>query len=111
MYKGQLVLSSCIDGNMLQLKVEDNGVGISTERLEYIKKQLNQNTNAFEEISTIDIQMTHDLFALKNVLTRIKMYYGNQAEFIIDSKENEGTTVIIRLPLSKCIEVQGGKPE
>jgi len=35
---------------------------------------------------------------MKNAIDRLKMYYGEDAEFIIESQEGKGTTIVIRIP-------------
>ena len=37
---------------------------------------------------------------MKNAIDRLKMYYGEDAEFIIESQEGKGTTIVIRIPKS-----------
>jgi len=98
---GKLIIGSRIAEDILILEVWNNGISITPERLAYIRKQL--------EISTIDRESNGDLFGLKNVVARIKMYYGKEAEFHLDSNEDEGTLASIQIPLDKCIDSTGGE--
>ncbi|TNJ62720.1 sensor histidine kinase [Paenibacillus hemerocallicola] len=101
--QGELTIAGYLDDGMLVLSVKDNGIGLPPARLLYIQEELGQLQAApltltpFEEESGKD-----DLFGLRNVAARMKMYYGAEAGLAIDSKEGEGTKVILRLPLEKC---------
>lgn len=71
----------------LKIHVIDNGIGMSIVKLEEIKGCLND----------FDI-LDHSHIGLSNVNQRIKLLYGNEYGIYLESKENEGTTVIIELP-------------
>ncbi|MNN92966.1 hypothetical protein D3C81_2113290 [compost metagenome] len=43
-----------------------------------------------------------DLFGLRNITARMKLYYGKEAELVIDSVEGQGTHVTVSLPLDRC---------
>lgn len=69
------------------ISVEDNGVGISRERLAQL----------------LEVQPVPQLaggigIGLSNVHARIKRLFGNEFGLTIGSNENEGTQVFIRLP-------------
>lgn len=95
---GLLVMSSWIEGNSrLCICVEDNGPGISPERLAYMRHEL-------AKASEVDYRPKHerdvpDLFGLRNVTARMKLYYGKAAELSIDSVVGRGTLVTVYLPL------------
>ncbi|MGI6109656.1 MAG: sensor histidine kinase [Eubacteriaceae bacterium] len=78
--------------SFLMIRIEDNGCGMSAERLEYVQEQiLNDALSGGGSIG------------LKNIRQRIKLCYGEQADLTIDSVVTEGTTVIIKLPLEKTV--------
>lgn len=71
--------------DILRIVVEDNGKGISPEILKNIFKE-EKNINKFSTVG------------LNNVNNRIKLYYGERYGLLIDTKEGEGTRVIIEIP-------------
>lgn len=74
--------------------VEDNGKGMSAETLSELKKKL----ECAEELIDVD-GLSH--VALVNIERRLKSYFGSEYGLEIDSTQGEGTTVRIRIPLSK----------
>jgi two-component system sensor histidine kinase YesM len=108
---GELVISSYLDSNMLVLEVSDNGVGVENERLDYICAKLEEASNLAAEGISTDRKKEKDLFGLRNVVTRMKMYYGKESEFLFESGASRGTRITLRLPLEKCaspLEEQAG---
>lgn len=86
--EGLLTITVKVEESLVIL-VNDNGVGISEEKLVEINKSLND----FE-----DIDKTH--IGLGNVNQRIKLLYGDSYGVHISSKQFTGTTVRISLPTS-----------
>jgi two-component system sensor histidine kinase YesM len=74
------------------LKITDDGPGISFERLQEIIRTLNDNYFEYQEG-----------IGLKNLYSRLKLRFGNNALLTIRSEYNEGTEVEIRLPLRKDV--------
>lgn len=74
--------------DVLEITVYDNGIGITTKRLEEIKEELqsSENQDEFESIG------------LKNVNQRLKLMYGPEYGLQINSIEEYGTAVKIRIP-------------
>lgn len=48
-----------------------------------------------------DEKRDSEVFGLRNVRSRLKLYYMEQAELRIESKENEWTRVTILVPLKR----------
>lgn len=92
---GKLTIASKIDDDALYLSVTDDGAGIGEDRLEFIRSELAQ-LNPNEAYRS---ERTRELFGLRNVIGRMQLYYGPEAGLHIDSKENAGTTVTLRIPL------------
>lgn len=91
--KGVLNIDIQIVFDEIEIVIEDNGMGMSIEELEMVR----------EKLST-DYYSHNPSIGLKNVDTRIKLYFGNEYGIEITSKENEYTKVIIRLPYQKGSE-------
>ncbi|ETT33480.1 integral membrane sensor signal transduction histidine kinase [Paenibacillus sp. FSL R5-808] len=103
---GCLKISSCIEkGNTVVISVQDNGPGIGEERLRYIQHELTMMGSRSVPASSQDEENVKDLFGLRNVFSRMKLYYGREANLTVHSVSGEGTTVTISIPLDRCKEV------
>ena len=76
-----------IKDNEMELIIKDNGNGMSEEQLNEIKIGLNKNLQKSSSIG------------LMNINNRLKLKFGDQYGMDIDSKENEGTIVKIKIPI------------
>lgn len=72
----------------LVVAVKDNGKGMLKEKLEEIIKNLESEKDVDKNIG------------IKNVYDRMKMYYGEDAKFEIQSREGEGTAITLIIPLT-----------
>ncbi|GGF94426.1 sensor histidine kinase [Paenibacillus abyssi] len=109
-HDGHLHIASRIEQEYLILSVSDNGAGIGKERLDDIHQELEKlSSHEFGPFSYME-QHIKGMYGLRNVLSRIKMYYGDQADLQISSGEGQGTTVKIILPLDRCEETFRLKP-
>jgi two-component system, sensor histidine kinase YesM len=79
--------------NYCLIKVEDNGIGITDEKLESI---LNNNEN--------DTGKQRAGIGVKNVIKRLRLMYVNQDVFRIESTIGKGTTVYIKIPIIRGCE-------
>lgn len=66
--------------------VEDNGAGISDEKLSSIRQSLKNET------------MQEEFFALQNIHRRILLFYGPEYGLNIESKIGQGTCCTVTLP-------------
>lgn len=80
-----LSISAKIQGPMLVLEVIDNATGMPVERLEDVREKL--------------LDPDYNKSGLYNIDNRIRMYYGVDYEFEIQSTEGFGTKVTIKLPI------------
>ncbi|MCR2807522.1 sensor histidine kinase [Paenibacillus soyae] len=104
---GLLVISSWIeDGETLHIGVRDNGPGMSEERASYVRQELERLSRRDDDLFSPEEEYK-DLFGLRNVLSRLKLYYGKGAALTIDTVPGEGTSVVITLPLAGCKESLG----
>ena len=96
---GELRVSARRQGERLVLLVSDNGKGIGEETLSRIHAALARTAGGAAQA----VPDRHsEFFGLMNVKARIKLYYGETAEFAIESREGEGTTATIDLPVERC---------
>lgn len=99
---GKLLISSWIEDEYVKLMVQDNGTGMDEERLRYIQSELSNLSSRNYRLFSLEEGYIKDLFGLRNVMMRIKLYYGKDANLQIDSKPGEGTTIVATLPLLRC---------
>jgi len=88
---GKIKIRAKIAGDFINVKIEDNGSGMDSERIECILSGEKQ-----EEGEGI---------GLLNVKTRLEMFFGTKRLFNIESSLGCGTVVSINIPLNQCSEV------
>lgn len=84
---GNIMITGEKCGDLLVFIVEDNGAGITEQRLEEIRSLIDSNEFDHE-----------NFYALQNINKRVKLYYGDQYGITVESKELEWTRVILTLP-------------
>ena len=77
----------------IEIRVIDNGIGIQQEKLEQLREDLKNHNESSSGIG------------IANVEARLKLYYGLNYGFNIESFEGEGTQVTIRVPMEGTINV------
>lgn len=75
---------------ILIIKISDNGSGIQKEQLEKIRENLKSEKQ-------VSLETTGMSIGLGNVTSRIKLYYKNGSDVEINSQEQKGTEVILKL--------------
>ncbi|MGB8347981.1 MAG: histidine kinase [Ktedonobacteraceae bacterium] len=89
---GQLLLSVQKAREFVVISVQDNGVGISSEQ---VHKLLNGDSD-----NAPDHWSAHTTgLGLPQVRDRLRYYYGEQCQLVIESELGSGTTVRLLLPL------------
>ena len=88
--EGRIKLSVAVDGDgRTEIKISDNGVGMSPERIEEVLKY---------EVKSDESKGSNGV-GLKNVLTRLELYYGSRDIMKIESEgQDKGTCISIYLP-------------
>lgn len=98
-------LNYCTDGDLITIRakagkdilcitVSDNGKGMSEETLMEIQNKLSEEAS-FTELGHRNKQG----IGLKNIHSRIELYYGKGYGLSIKSRINEGTSITIRVPV------------
>lgn len=82
------------DDRCIYLTVEDDGAGMTPEQVKKLEKRLNEPVE-FTELG----QRNSQSIGIKNIHTRIILYYGEGYGLTILSSEGAGTTMKIRLPI------------
>ncbi len=78
---GKVVISGRVVGRNVVVVVEDDGVGMDQEQ---VRKVLNPDTNHI---------------GIANVNARLKSFYGENYQLLVESKVGEGTRVTLTFPL------------
>jgi len=84
---GKITITGNATDEGFELWVQDNGIGITEERLSKVQERL--------EVGT---QPSEDIYGVYNVNERIRLNFGEQYGIQIQSKYGEGTRVKIYLP-------------
>lgn len=84
-------ISASVRDEMLRIEVLDNGRGIPPDRLEKILQEKDEPT-----------QRAFCGIGISNIAQRLRLYYGNQYAFTIRSAPEQGTLVMIELPMHKA---------
>lgn len=88
-----ITLSARKAGGKLYFSVTDDGVGISGEAMEQLRKSLMKKSSFAEPNGD-----GNGSIGLKNINSRIQLYYGEQYRVNIVSETGKGTTVTICVP-------------
>lgn len=83
---GKIKISAYLSEGQLYFEIWDNGVGMETEDLEYLRRSLAEETAPDAHIG------------MKNVYKRLRLIYGSGAKLQIDSVKNKYTRVVIVIP-------------
>lgn len=84
-----------LDGDLLRIQVEDNGIGIMHDQLAQIRTLL--------EIESGDALIGESGYGITNVNQRIKLYYGQEYGLAIESEYLHGTCVSLVIPLRRAL--------
>ncbi|MEY8392418.1 sensor histidine kinase [Lachnospiraceae bacterium 45-W7] len=86
------------DESHLCFIVKDDGCGMEPEKLDDVRRQLNDRRNTLK-------------IGLFNIYQRLKLFYGDRFEFEIESEQNKGTCITILIPndIAERTDAGGGK--
>jgi sensor histidine kinase YesM len=80
-----------IDKSVLVIKIEDDGIGMSPEKVDALNRYINSEGKTADE--------NRRSIGIRNVNQRIKLACGNEYGITIESVQYQGSSVIIRLPM------------
>lgn len=81
-------IKAYLDSSYLCFDIEDNGFGMLPDRIEEIYQSFKDKT-------------IHRGVGLSNVYQRIRIFYGEKADIIVNSSLDDGTKISIRIPLQE----------
>jgi two-component system sensor histidine kinase YesM len=87
--RGMIKVRGWQEGSVLCFSIEDNGIGMTGERLADVRKQLQSRPNS---------EAVNSVYGLYNVSKRLELYYNKAARLDIRSVYKEGTVVTIQVP-------------
>ncbi|TYS33180.1 sensor histidine kinase [Bacillus pumilus] len=92
---GLVELSIYQEGGYVMIRIRDNGMGINEqEKKRLLSDEEEENPNTLSKGHSTGI-------GLRNVMSRLRLFYGVQDALQIDSKPNEGTTVQLAIPMKE----------
>ena len=95
-WRGNIEIAVRVEDSLLKIVVEDDGVGISEDKMKQIYDCIDVNKNVNKK------------FGLMNVMQRIRLFYGEKYGINISTKEGMGTKIEVILPKEgndvKCID-------
>lgn len=104
---GRLIIQAVLDKDeqYLTISIMDTGVGMSAQKLNELRTTLyesvsHKSSNAQDNLAAYDSK-SHDSIGIYNVNSRIVLYYGEEYALKLDSWENVGTNIQIRIPANK----------
>jgi len=87
-YNGRILVTIRRTEDRLLIVVEDNGVGMDEQRLHSVRQMMEGSA-----------QTDNKGIGLRNIMDRIRWYYGAGANITIESVRHEGTSVTVTLPM------------
>ncbi|AOZ89107.1 two-component sensor histidine kinase [Bacillus xiamenensis] len=91
---GLVKLSIYRDKGFVMIRIQDNGLGISDREKKRLLSQEEDDSNTLSKGHSTGI-------GLRNVISRLRLFYGVQDALQIDSKPNEGTTIQLAIPIKE----------
>ena len=91
---GSILISSRREGGRVVLRVKDTGTGMDPETLEKLRRSLENGEGSG--------------FGMLASYKRLKLVYDQELDFRLESEENVGTTVTIRIPFRTEENSQNG---
>lgn len=93
-----VIRGKCI-GNRIVIMIKDNGIGLSTERLIKIRKDLKEGYETNKHESGLNNPRKRKGIGLRNVNSRLKLHFGQKYGCRIFSKTGAGTLVVLMIPV------------
>jgi two-component system sensor histidine kinase YesM len=89
--QGNIIITGGREGDLVILKIQDDGIGMSKEALASVFKKKTSDKR-------------HNGVGMKNIEDRLKMHYGPDYGLFVESEEGRGTTVTVTIPYKRMEE-------
>jgi two-component system sensor histidine kinase YesM len=86
---GYITIQIAQEQEQIIFLISDNGGGIAQEKIDELHRYLHED------------DAMGDSIGMKNVITRLKIYYGESFTFAIASAPNKGARITLRLPITR----------
>ncbi len=93
---GKVTIAASVKNDIIRFEITDTGKGMDEKQLAEVQESLNKPI-LITELGRREKQS----IGLKNIHSRIELYYGIGYGLTVKSKKNEGTTIVIKLPVLK----------
>ncbi len=105
--QGLLVVEAVPDEQYLNIRVSDNGAGMTAETLYNLHRSLLVPENEQQDAAAVAARGRQGI-GMQNVHQRLQYMFGDEYGIGIESKPGEGTRVTLRLPLPEGTTAQYG---
>ncbi|MCR5357594.1 MAG: sensor histidine kinase [Lachnospiraceae bacterium] len=96
---GRIQITGKIESKCIYIYIEDNGIGMTGERLEQISSKIYRGEKSESILDAGGNREEAEIFGLFNVNERIRLKFGSRYGIHIDSEYGKGTTVTVLLPM------------
>lgn len=82
--QGTITILGKTYGSVISIQIIDDGIGMTPEQIDAVKNSTHTSTGSS--------------YGIKNVIERIRLYYGAEYGLTYDSSPDKGTTVTVKIP-------------
>ncbi len=110
--QGEIRLQAKVSGELLSLQVEDNGTGMEAGALEELTRRIEAGDKDFSRALAETGQQESGAegdsgIGLLNVVTRLRLYYGEEVSVRISNRSPSGLSITLNIPLWRPEERAG----
>lgn len=99
--QGTLQITGSIEGDKLQFEISDDGRGMDAEMLRMLQESLHN-----QEIMLDNTLRDKKSIGLRNIHARIRLLCGNEYGMHVDSSPDQGTRVLLTLPILHAEDIK-----
>lgn len=102
---GRIRLHGEMDGELLKIVIEDNGIGMDDETRKRIEQILEEKRElCLDKKKGFEDNGTRTGIGIRNVITRMRMYYGSRFEAYLETAPGCGTKFTFLIPIPEGID-------